>query len=389
LIKRDILSTSINKTKSMQKQTLQSQVNPLWRRLTAAVLLFTLVSGSVIVHADQFDDQINAVKQQQASNQATLNSLTAQASSYQDAIGALQSQINGVQAAISANQAKQADLDTQIAANEQVIATKKDQLGASIKAMYIDGQISPIEQFASSNNISEYVDKEEYRSAVQGQLNATIKQIGDLQLQLAAQKQQVAQLIASQKAQNDQLAAAQYQQSQLLAYTEAQQNDYSSKIKSQNSEITSLRQQQAAENAKHFRGYTVVAGNNGNDTYPNVWRNNSQDTIVDSWGMYNRECVSYTAWKVASSGRNMPYWGGVGNANQWPGNARRAGIPVDGTPRAGDIAIAYWGSYGHSMYVESVNDDGTINVSQYNWDYNGHYSEIYHFSPSGLSFIHF
>jgi len=132
-----------------------------------------------------------------------------------------------------------------------------------------------------------------------------------------------------------------------------------------------------------------VPGHNGNDTYPDAWRLAPQDSLVDNWGMFNRECVSYTAWKVASTGRYMPYWGGVGNANEWPSDARAAGIPVDSSPRAGDIAIAFWGSFGHAMYVDSVNGDGTINISQYNWDYHGTYSEIYHFNAAGLAFIHF
>ena len=113
------------------------------------------------------------------------------------------------------------------------------------------------------------------------------------------------------------------------------------------------------------------------------------DSMVDNWGMYNRECVSYTAWKVYQSGRRMPYWGGVGNANQWDDNARRAGIPVDSTPKAGDVAIKHIGYYGHAMYVESVNADGTINISQYNASYDGRYSTASHVSPAGMVFIHF
>jgi surface antigen len=105
--------------------------------------------------------------------------------------------------------------------------------------------------------------------------------------------------------------------------------------------------------------------------------------------MYNRECVSYTAFKVAASGRYMPYWGGYGNANQWDDNARAAGIPVDTSPRAGDVAISNRGTYGHAMYVESVNGNGTINISQYNAALDGRYSTRSGMDPSGLYFIHF
>ncbi|MDB5181654.1 MAG: hypothetical protein JWP13_417 [Candidatus Saccharibacteria bacterium] len=114
------------------------------------------------------------------------------------------------------------------------------------------------------------------------------------------------------------------------------------------------------------------------------WPNNE----ADPWGMYKRQCVSYTAWAVAASGRNMPYWGGKGNANQWDDNARAAGIPVDSSPRVGDVAVRNSGSFGHVMYVDSVNGDGTINVSQYNANWNGAYSTAT-VGTSGLVFIHF
>jgi surface antigen len=40
------------------------------------------------------------------------------------------------------------------------------------------------------------------------------------------------------------------------------------------------------------------------------------------------------------------------------------------------------------MYVESVNGNGTINISQYNASLDGRYSTNT-ISPSGLYFIHF
>jgi surface antigen len=101
--------------------------------------------------------------------------------------------------------------------------------------------------------------------------------------------------------------------------------------------------------------------------------------------MYNRECVSYTAFRVAASGRYVPW--GLGNANQWDDNARARGIPVDSNPRPGDVAISNAGAFGHAMYVESVSG-GTIFVSQYNAALDGRYSTKT-ISAAGLVFIHF
>lgn len=84
----------------------------------------------------------------------------------------------------------------------------------------------------------------------------------------------------------------------------------------------------------------------------------------------------------------MPYWGGIGNANQWDDNARNQGIPVDYNPQVGDVAISNAGYYGHAMYVEAVHGDGTISISQYNADWQGTYSTN-RISIGNLVFIHF
>lgn len=123
-----------------------------------------------------------------------------------------------------------------------------------------------------------------------------------------------------------------------------------------------------------------------NGGYP--WADVPRASQIDPWGMYVRTSVSYAAYKVHASGRYMPFWGGHGNANQWDENAQAAGIPVDTTPRVGDVAIRNSGAYGHAMYVEQVNPDGTINVSQYDTDLQGNYSTAT-YPVTGLVFIHF
>lgn len=120
--------------------------------------------------------------------------------------------------------------------------------------------------------------------------------------------------------------------------------------------------------------------------YPERWCKAPLDTVVDNWGMYNRECVSYTAWKVASTGRNVPM--GLGDANDWPSRAKILGIVTDGHPRVGDVAIRYDGGHGHSMYVESINSDGTISISQYNANKTGTFSQRT-VGSAGLVFVHF
>lgn len=55
----------------------------------------------------------------------------------------------------------------------------------------------------------------------------------------------------------------------------------------------------------------------------------------------------------------MPHFNGARNANEWPSTAARHGIS-SGFTKAGAATDLDIGYYGHVMYVESVNGDGTI-----------------------------
>lgn len=132
---------------------------------------------------------------------------------------------------------------------------------------------------------------------------------------------------------------------------------------------------------------SIVAGDPNHGGYPAKWDGARQDSATDSWGMYNRECVSYAAWKVYQTYGDMPYWGGVGNANQWVSNAKAAGIATGSTPQAHSVAISMHGYYGHAMWVEKVQGN-MIYVSQYNYDLHGHYSEMW-VNASELTYLYF
>jgi surface antigen len=82
-----------------------------------------------------------------------------------------------------------------------------------------------------------------------------------------------------------------------------------------------------------------------------------------AWG----NCTRY-AWRKR---QDLP--GNLGNAATWDERAAAQGFPVDTTPLAGDVAVAeaYRNGantqYGHVFYVEGVNADGSLLVSEMNW----------------------
>lgn len=339
--------------------------------VSAGLAAYIFAIGIGIANADQYTNQINQLQAQNSQIKQQNSALANEAASYQATIDNLAAQISALEAQIRANQARQVELQAQI-------DQQKNVLGQNIRAMYLEGQISTFEVLASSNDLSEAVDKEQYRNEVKDKISKTLETINQLKKQLEI-------VIADQKSAQSQLDAQRAEQAKLLAYNESQRAALGAQLKNNNSQISDLRRQQAAANARLFgNGVRNVADTSG---YP--WSGvGFPNTLADPWGMYKRQCVSYTAWKVANSGRFMPYWGGHGNANQWDDNARAAGIPVDGNPLVGDVAVSNSGYDGHVMYVEAVYGDGTIYVSQYNANWSGSYSEA-RVSANGLVFIHF
>lgn len=85
----------------------------------------------------------------------------------------------------------------------------------------------------------------------------------------------------------------------------------------------------------------------------------------------NRYAYGYCTWyafnKRAAAGR--PIGSNWGNATTWAALARASGFSVDKSPRAGDVfqTSGGWGGYGHVGYVERVNPDGSIFVSEMNY----------------------
>lgn len=347
--------------------------------------IVSLTSGTAL--ADSFDDQIAALKQQAASQQAQASTLHNQAATYQNRIAELQNRIAALNSQIAATKLKSQKTAAAIEDAKAKMAGQKAILADTIKQMYFSSTTTPLEMLASSSDLNEFFDQEAYQDKIKDKVHDAVTAISGLKTQLEQQQRDLQASLADQQEQQQEAAEQQTEANNLLALAAQNAAAADQQVQQSNSQISTLRAQQAAAlAAKYGNNGLVVSGTCGGG-YPDKWCNAAQDTVIDNWGMYNRECVSYAAFKVAVSGRHMPYWGGHGNANQWPGSARADGIAVDSSPKVGDIAISMLGPYGHAMYVEGVSG-GKIYVSQYNYGNRGEYSTMT-IPASGLYFIHF
>mgnify|MGYP000916476315 CR=1 FL=1 len=360
------------------------------------VAMSVLLAGSGIfglashVLARDYDAEIRA-KQQEADNyNSEASRLGEMADSLQSELDKINGQIAAIQAQIADSQNKINNLNTQIKKNETAINQNRKAMGRILADLYVDDQISPLEMLASSKNISDYIDKQEQRSSLKSSLNDKIKEIKSLQKKLEENKKAAQNTLRDQESQRNAMAAKQSERAKLIADTKNDQNNYAVLAQKRNSEVAKLREEQLKENKKRF---IVGAGSVGTGGYPSVWANAPLDAYIDDWGLFTRECVSYVAWKVASTGRYVPHFGGAGNANQWPSTTARYGIKQGSVPKVGAAAVSMVGKFGHVMYVESVNGDGTITISDYNrgWDglYRGPDAPGSRISASGLIYIYF
>lgn len=351
-----------------------------------AIFLAVLVPIQMVTRpaaADQYDERISTLQKEIEAYKAEADRLNSQASTLQSALAQLATQKNTIQAQIDINQAKHDQLVVQIADTEKQIKDNRDALGVTIADLYVDDQISPLEMLASSTSVSDYLDKQEYRSSVRDQLSSTITKIKELKAQLDQQKADVDKVLADQKDQKAVLVAKEAEQQNLLASTQGQEANYQKMISSNEAKIIEAKATQAIINSRinGTGGYTLVDSGSLGD-YPwnasncPMWgylsTGGANGNGGDGRGYGCRQCASYVAWRFAKETGIYPSWG---NAVDFTSNAKSLGY-VEGGPQAGSIAVmdpaSAGQSYGHVAWVEAVNG-GQVLVSQYNYNYGAGY----------------
>lgn len=103
-------------------------------------------------------------------------------------------------------------------------------------------------------------------------------------------------------------------------------------------------------------------------------------TQMDSWGYNKCYSSSYTAWKVQEKFGTAPFnWGDPKN---WLQAADNANISRGTTAKLHSVGIQTTGGAGWSVWIEAVNDDGTVDISYYNFNNNLAYGKQYKVNSS-------
>jgi len=369
--------------------------------MIAALLVVASVPAitSQFASADEFDEKIAQLRNDMDRYQAEADKLNNQAASLQNALAQLANEKAALQAQINLNQTQYDQLVIEINDTEEKIKENQDVLGTILANLYIDSQTSPIELIASSDNIGEFIDKQEYRNSVRNQLSTTIATVKELKSELTVKKTDVEKVLNQQKTARANLVSKEQQQASLLNQTKNDEALYQQLIADSADEIAEAKATQAALRARinNSGGYTLVDAGSLSD-YP--W--NSSNCAMwgylstggadgnggDGQGYGCRQCASYVAWRIAKETGIYYSWG---NAKDFTQNAINNGY-VKGAPSVGSIAVmdpAKAGQgFGHVAWVEGVSGN-MITVSQYNYDYGQGYGLYSLMTLSADAFDHF
>ena len=371
--------------------------------LIAAVILFAVSSVAAFVNqsasavtSDELRNRAKALEEQIKANNEAAAALANEADALKRKIGELDAEIASVNAQIELTSVRLKELEIKLDEAQKELDRQKELLRASVVALYKKGGASGVELIVGSDSFTSYFNEQTYLERLKAGVQDSTEKVIALKQQIQAQKEEQKALLEQQKAQKASLASSKLERQQILADTQGRETAYRDRTK-----------QLVAEQRKIFEelllrsrvvtsvgsgGYPwssascAVTGNTNGDCWDYEWIYNGGR--LDPWGYYYRNCTSYVAWRIASTGRDM--YRQMGNGGQWVNSARAKGIPTGNSPRVGAAAVFSIGYYGHVAYVEEVLDGGSkIRISEYNFVQDGIYSERIMSSSVPTGYVYF
>ena len=392
------------------------------RLLTFVVTGTALALGTLApsVNAQDIDSQINSANSQIQNLNNQKQAVAGQVEQLSQDLTNVQSRINSVQAEQETAKANLEVLKAEISKLETLIAERNERLKDQARAVQVNGARSYVDFLLNADSITDVVnrigvivdlvganrqlmqeqarDKEQVQTKEQAQKDNLAKQeaneaqLQNLQSELSAtftkHKATLANLsneeleaiaardglvqekerLAAEKARADaekaaaQKAAEEAKEAMLKATEEAVAKAAATPAAATASTSATIaaKSESASTPAK---AANIVVG--GSFAAPNP------SFVAALNGGYFGQCTYYMYNRFAQLGAPIRTTA-LGNAAEWPANAAAAGYGVSSTPRAGTAIVFQRGVggadpvYGHVGFVERVNADGSLFISEMN-----------------------
>ncbi len=340
------------------------------------------------------DTECEAAKNNMLNNQNVAIENKRKANSVAEIIEEITAEIEEITAEIAKNESEIKDLNKQITATEKKLSEEQTALAKMLVDMHFNNDAEPIKILAGSKSISDLAEKQARETVVKQEIAAASEKVKKMKDDLEEKKSSVEMKLETNENNRKIADSKRADQERLRAQFEKNADNASVLADYWENELKRL--------AYTPPSNTVGWGTrnyDGPNTYP-YQDNCPQDNVAYTvYGGAVCQCTSYANWKAYEK------WGiayaGTGNAYNYV-NAGGKYVPnsgaytyVDRIAEAYTIAVKTDGEYGHVMWVESVNDNGTINITEYNvnWPsigcYAGDFCSRDNVGTADTYFIHF
>lgn len=180
----------------------------------------------VASQTERVQDQIDAIDREIQAVRGEIERLEGVASQLRVAIENIRDQERELQLEINRSQLVKEKLDLQIAQTQERLLVHQQAFGNTIVDIYIADRVTPLELLASSRTVGDFIDRQEYRSALRGQLQVTINAIEAAKEELETKRNEVQETLAQLNSQKEQLETQRANQARLLRRTEGQEARY-------------------------------------------------------------------------------------------------------------------------------------------------------------------
>lgn len=307
-----------------------------------------------------------AVAKEREAN-ANAASAAGTASMYQAKVGELNMQIAQAELQIADTEAQIENLNGEIEKAEAKLEKTRQSLAEMLVKMHFDEDADDnlISILAGSNSLSELADKEARSEVMRQQIATMAAKVKTTKAQLEADKAKVEELLAQQQAAKADLEKTRAEQQALVAKYQNDQAAYEALAAEAAEAMRKAEQEEQEAHPERYGGSAYTGYNTYKWQYDCPGNRDAYGTTINGYyvGGYVCECVSYVGWKAYEAFGLYLAWG---NAYSWDDRARALGYRVDNTPAEDTIGQIDGYPYGHVFWVESVNADGSINVTEYN-----------------------
>ena len=391
-------------------------------------LLTVLVTGTVLslgalapsISAQDFDSQIETVN-------SSIANINEKKSAVNSTIDALAKELSDVQTKIDTTQAKKAEvqeaietLKAEIAKLEKVIAERNSRLEEQARSVQTNGARSYLDFLLNAESLSDAVSrigvvldlmganrelmqqqaedkkqvesKEEAQQEKLAEQEAAEKELASLQTELndTFSKNKVLLANLSQEelaeiAKRDGIVAEKEAFQKRLAEEKAKADAEAARIAEASRQALAAQASQSQTTATQTSYEAPAAASTASTPAPAAAAQTSSYTYTTGGGFpavdpsfraainggYFGQCTYYVFNRMAQVGTPIGH-SMMGNAAEWPAYARSYGYSVSNSPSAGSAIVFQQGlagadpTYGHVAFVEAVNADGSLYISEMN-----------------------